>query len=159
MRPWPPACCCAPLSQEFASWRTLNLLADEAARAIPGETDEAHRNTLLAIQNEVVRQYARQLAADGQKLKDAGVDFDSGVDARYGAVALGPFDAQCRCVGTCGGAFESFCECVVVSCWCLHGVVWCLASWSHSLVQRFVKWCYRAVARCCNLCVCGVGGG
>ena len=58
----------------FASWRTLNLIADDAAvlaASVPTTTpeDAAYAHTLQATVSEVVRLYATQLRADDDALK------------------------------------------------------------------------------------------
>ncbi len=60
---WPATVvACLSLVPEYASWRTLNLIADEAA-AVETEDPEFSR-TLKCIQEEVARLYQAQLLAD-----------------------------------------------------------------------------------------------
>lgn len=82
---WPRTVVAAlSLVPEFASWRTLNLIADEAAAV---ETfDVGFAAHMEAIQDEVARLYAVQLRADEQALKDGRVsDASAGAGAGTGA--------------------------------------------------------------------------
>lgn len=78
---WPRTVIAAlSLVPEFASWRTLNLIADEAAAV--ETTDVGFAAHMEAIQDEVARLYAVQLRADDQALKDGRA---SGAGAGAGA--------------------------------------------------------------------------